>query len=305
MEKYIKSPFNYTGGKHKLLKQIKPLFPEKIDTFIDLFSGGCNVGINSEASNKKFIDCNKKLMDLLNTFKEFELNEILEEIEHIIRKYKLSNSSANGYDYYNCNSSQGLADYNREKYLELRNDYNNMDNKENRFRKNILLYVLIIYGFNNQIRFNRKGEFNIPVGKRDFNNKIKSNLVEFIEMIKSSNLEFINKDFRDIEAYYYRNSFVYADPPYLITNASYNEQGGWNEEYEYQLYKKLDELNELGINFALSNVIENKGIKNYILSNWIESREYKIHYLDKDYNNSNYQIKDRSKKTIEILVTNY
>ncbi|MFZ7260303.1 DNA adenine methylase, partial [Avibacterium avium] len=37
---------NYIGGKFKLLKQITPLFPKKIDTFVDLFAGGVNVGIN-------------------------------------------------------------------------------------------------------------------------------------------------------------------------------------------------------------------------------------------------------------------
>lgn len=35
-----KSPLNYTGGKYKLLPQIFPLFPSKINTFVDLFGGG-------------------------------------------------------------------------------------------------------------------------------------------------------------------------------------------------------------------------------------------------------------------------
>ena len=42
----IASPLNYTGGKFKLLTQILPLFPNRINTFVDLFSGGCNVGLN-------------------------------------------------------------------------------------------------------------------------------------------------------------------------------------------------------------------------------------------------------------------
>ena len=42
MSEYIKSPLNYTGGKYKLLPQILPLFPNEIDTFIDLFGGGYN-----------------------------------------------------------------------------------------------------------------------------------------------------------------------------------------------------------------------------------------------------------------------
>ena len=48
-QKYIKSPLNYVGGKHKLLPQILPLFPKNINTFIDLFGGGFNVGINVSA----------------------------------------------------------------------------------------------------------------------------------------------------------------------------------------------------------------------------------------------------------------
>lgn len=53
-DNYIKSPLNYVGGKFKLLPQIMPLFPENISTFVDLFSGGANVGINVEASTIVF-----------------------------------------------------------------------------------------------------------------------------------------------------------------------------------------------------------------------------------------------------------
>ena len=35
--------------------------------------------------------------------------------------------------------------------------------------------------FNNQIRFNNHGEFNLPVGKRDFNKKIEQKLSDFID----------------------------------------------------------------------------------------------------------------------------
>lgn len=47
----ISSPLNYTGGKFKLLPQILPLFPQVSGTFIDLFCGGCNVGINVDCDN--------------------------------------------------------------------------------------------------------------------------------------------------------------------------------------------------------------------------------------------------------------
>ncbi len=47
--KQTKSPLNYICGKHKLLEQILPLFPKEINTFVDLFAGGCNVGLNVKA----------------------------------------------------------------------------------------------------------------------------------------------------------------------------------------------------------------------------------------------------------------
>ena len=54
-EQLIKSPLNYTGGKFKLLPQILPLLPDDIGTFVDLFCGGGNVGVNIRAEK---IICN-------------------------------------------------------------------------------------------------------------------------------------------------------------------------------------------------------------------------------------------------------
>ena len=48
--KYIKSPLNYTGGKYKLLNSLFDIFPNNINTFVDLFAGGFNVGINVNAN---------------------------------------------------------------------------------------------------------------------------------------------------------------------------------------------------------------------------------------------------------------
>ena len=47
-----------------------------------------------------------------------------------------------------------------------------------------MLYLLIVYSFNNQLRFNRKGEFNLPVGKRDFNSKMQGKLEAFIDLLE-------------------------------------------------------------------------------------------------------------------------
>lgn len=62
-----------------------------------------------------------------------------------------------------------------------------------------MLYVLIVYAFNNQIRFNKKGEFNLPVGKRDFNKKMREKLSIFIDRLKSGDYKFESMDFRELD----------------------------------------------------------------------------------------------------------
>lgn len=299
----VSSPLNYTGGKFKLLPQILPLFPKKIDTFVDLFCGGCNVGLNVKAKKTIYNDNNRKLYDLYTFLSKIDSDKALKEIYKIITNYGLTLVSRYGYSYYNCDSKKGLGDYNKEGFLQLRRDFN--ANKKAQ-KKWLMLYVMIVYAFNNQIRFNSKGEYNLPVGKRDFNAKMRDKIVNFINRIKEQNSEFVCMDFRNFNINNLKsNDFVYIDPPYLITCATYNENGGWTDEDEKSLLKFIDNLNNKGIKFALSNVLSSKGKNNEILKQWLENRQYFTHHLNYHYTNSNYQTKNKTALSDEVLITNY
>lgn len=301
----IQSPLNYTGGKYKLLPQILPLFPKDINCFVDLFCGGCNVGINVCAKKYVYNDSCEPLINLYSVMQTLDSASFIDKIETVIKRYALSNVKLYGYDFYNCNSSDGLGSYNRDKYMKLRADFNVL--KERNADYYVMLYVLIVYAFNNQIRFNKNGEFNLPPGKRDFNQKMHSKVENFIELLQNQNATFIHRDFREIAIDKLTDKdFVYADPPYLITCAAYNEQGGWSEVDEEDLLRMLDDLSQRGIKFALSNVLESKGRENVLLRKWIESRQnYKTIDLNYSYNNANYQRQNKEQKTREILVVNY
>lgn len=300
----IPSALNYTGGKYKLLSQILPLFPKDADQVVDLFCGGCNVGINVDCNKVLFNDSNEYLVGLLDTFRRLTKEEIFDWIYKSIDKYGLSLVSKNGYDFYNCESSKGLGEYNKAAYNKLRDDFNKKTSKDNEYY--LMLYLLIVYSFNNQLRFNRKGEFNLPVGKRDFNSKMQGKLEAFIDRVKSGDYRFTTDDFRNVSMEGYTDkSFFYADPPYLITCATYNEQAGWTENDEKDLLNYLEELDKKGIRFALSNVLESKGKKNVILSEWInQNKKFKAITLNYDYTNSNYHTK-KDGITKEVLVVNY
>lgn len=300
----VKSPLNYTGGKYKILNQLIPIFPKELDLFVDLFSGGSNVGVNVNAKRIVCVDKQKEIIRVMDLFKKYEDGYIIDKLEKNIDKYELSNSLLNGYEIYHCTSDKGLGAYNKNKYVELRNDYNNM--KYDSIEKDFLFLTLVIYGFNNQIRFNSNGEFNMPVGKRDFNNSLRKNLRNFITKLKTKNIEFVNSDFREFAIETNENTLVYCDPPYFLGTASYNENGGWTKQDEIDLLNYLTILDSKGIKFALSNVIEHKGATHEMLETWIREHNYTIHYITCDYNNSNYHKQEGNvTKTVEVLITNY
>ena len=279
----VKSPLNYTGGKTKLLPQILPLFPDKVGTFIDLFCGGCNVGANVNADKVIYNDYMSQIIELFKNWKDTNLEDTIQYIETQIEKFNLSKQ-------------------NQEGFLELRKQYNE-------YRDIRDLFVLVAYAFNHQIRFNSKGEYNMPFGKdrSEYNKNMKTNLINFITRIQEQDSTFLNKSFDELNIEEFtKDTFVYADPPYLITVASYNENGGWNEQMEYKLLEYLDKCSENGIKFALSNVLEMNDKSNDILKKWAQEKGYNIHHLNYTYGNCNYHKLDKTVGlTDEVLITNY
>jgi DNA adenine methylase len=281
---FIKSPLNYTGGKYKLLPNIHPAFVSGSRRFVDLFAGGFNVGINIDADE---IYCNDQityLIELYRYFRETSFEEITQRICDRIEEFSLSDTNEDGYKLF-------------------RSIYNNNPNP-------LDLFVLTCYAFNHQIRFNSRHEFNTPFGRErsSYNDSIERNIYMFCTALKEKNVvfstsDFINFDFSDFND----RDFVYCDPPYLISNGSYNDgkRGfkDWTKKEEHELLRLLDSLNERGIRFALSNVFYHKGETNELLINWSEN--YSVTYLDKTYSNCSYHFKDRATKTVEVLITNY
>ncbi|MEI8175056.1 MAG: DNA adenine methylase, partial [bacterium] len=259
-----------------------------------------NVGINAIAKNIICIEKNRYVVDLLRLIQNNNFEDLNEKVIDIIYNFNLSKSYIKGYDYYNAESSKGLGQYNKNAFLELRNEFN-----KNKTRIDLLL-VLVLYSFNNQIRFNNSGDFNLPVGKRDYNGNSRKNVAAFNQISNEKRIIFKTQDFREIEkADLQKDDFVYLDPPYLLGLASYNELGGWTEKDEKDLYILLSNLDKKGVRFALSNVLEHKGETNEIMKNWVEKNNFKINKLNYDYKNSNYHSTAKKNKTVEVLITNY
>lgn len=281
---YIHSPFNYTGGKYKQLPQLNSIFPEKgVDIFCDLFGGSFEVGLNSSADRLFYNDVSTPMYTMIKYFMEHSFDEI--------DKYLKDTIEANN-----------LTMYNTEEYKQFRQTYNESSKK-----CPLDLYILLCYCFNNDIRFNKKGEMNQSFGKNrsHYNPKMQSNLQKYIDRLHQRECVLCNQDFREFDLSHLEDTdLVYCDPPYLNTLATYNKNKGWIDTDEHDLYKLLDSLDKQGTMFALSNLTIHDGKENTILTDWIKKNGYNIHGIESNYSNCMYNKKNRDNVTNEIVVTN-
>ncbi|MCX6753222.1 MAG: Dam family site-specific DNA-(adenine-N6)-methyltransferase [Candidatus Nomurabacteria bacterium] len=301
MSKKIKrSPLFYVGDKYKLMSQISELFPIKINNFYEPFTGGGTVFLNIEANNYYLNDIDKNLIDIHNFLMKSSSNskKFFRNVGNIIKQFNLSKSYEKDIISVSLRKTwlkTYFAKFNKVGYEKIKKIVNLSKKKDP-----LMLYILLIYGFNRMLRFNSSGDFNLPVGNVDFNKNVFKALNEYFDFVKNKKIYFTSLDFKEffMKKNYKKDDFVYLDPPYLITSSEYNKL--WNSKSESDLLETIDQLDKKGVKFALSNVTHYNGRKNNFLIKWM--KKYKVHKVTSNYisyhNNSTKNIK-------EVLITNY
>lgn len=275
----VESPLNYTGSKSKMVNIIRLHLPNHpFNTLVDAFGGGFNVGINIPSNKTIYNDINPFVEGLIKSFSS-DVYSYLLYVSKLIKKYNLSPN-------------------NKEGYLALRKKYNDTPQEK---RDPRMLYTLILYGFQQQIRFNTSHDFNNPAGSRWFNESLLSKFITFARCSKAKNVEYCNMNFDKLIDKITPDTLVYADPPYRSTLGVYNDgkRGfeGWTISHEQSLCRFLDEINDRGSMFMLSYVLRVDDFYNADVANWANDKRYNIINIATPQGRYN----NRS----EVLITNY
>lgn len=271
-KKIYSNPFNWTGSKHRYLKDLFDVLPNKENLkVLDPFVGGGD--LISKLPKEWLITAGDSMSQIIHM--------------HIYVQAELLNSGIISKAF----KTRGMSKDNKVAYLELRKEYN-------KTKDPVLLYLLITNSFNNQLRFNKSGGFNIPFGKRKFNDLMVSKLDNYSESLKGRNIKFINKDFNWWDFLYF--DLILVDPPYLNTTATYNESGGWSKRDDSELFNKLDCVNKLNKKFIYFNQTWSNGKQNKALSLWCQI--YNVRILKDTTASCSYNKKGG--KTVEIMVFN-
>lgn len=293
-----RSPLFYVGDKFKLLDQILPLFPKDINGYYEPFVGGGSVAMNVDAKRHFLSDKLDPLISLHKSLAGFSsFAELIDHLQQLCRFHGLSAS------YFGDEVERELREAHPKTYFAVRNRaafYAARDHYNSaKTRDPLLLYLLVIFGFNRLLRFNASGGFNVPVGNVDFNSNTASALADYVEWASSAVPVFSVSDYKSaLGQAFSQNDFVYVDPPYLIAEAEYNKS--WDQTNDLELMKLLDELTDKNVRWGMSNALFYRGRENQNLRDW--SAKYHVHNLKASYLNYHNNL---DKNSGEVLVTNY
>jgi adenine-specific DNA-methyltransferase len=249
-----KSPLNYTGSKDTIISDITKVLPKKITTFVDIMGGAFNVGANMYATERViYNEFLPHVYKIISKLLDVDNEKIINDVEETILRFNLSKG-------------------NKESYYNLRKEYN-------KTKKDIDLFVLQMYCFQNQMRFNSSMGFNTPVGNCAYNETTKERILNFKP--KTKNIELYNKSYEEFDVSKFdKDTLFYFDPPYFITNATYNDgkRGfiGWDADEETKLLEFMDTINKNGYKFILSNVIYHGDKVNHLLEEWVKTNNFYI-----------------------------
>lgn len=204
--KVINSPIRWAGSKKKILNEMLNFFDKKSKIYIEPFLGSGVVLIN-----------------LMNNIEEFDFEEIyVNDINsNIINFYKLLKDD---YEYAEKQIKKIINKYNsfsnenskEEFFYEIRLKYNKID-KSNKI-KSIYFYFLMKSGYNGVYRENKKGEFNVPFGRKEkinFDSESLKFIAEKLEKVKFYNYDYIEFFNMLKKMKVLKDSFIYFDPPYI------------------------------------------------------------------------------------------
>ena len=259
-------PIKSQGIKTKLVPWINDVIQHSgLDlehtNWIEPFFGTGVVGLNAPVGGYRYVgDTNPHIINFYNALLNGDVSA-LKMREYLYKESELLKSSEeNGYAH----------------YREVKNRFN----KEH---SSFDFIFLSRAGFNGMMRFNRKGEWNIPFCKKPnrfasaYITKICNQITSAQRIVLTNHWEFHNQNFIDTINRAKSGDLIYCDPPYFGRYVDY--YNGWTEDDERALYEALSNT---PAHFVLSTWHHNEFRENDMMSRYwnkfnVETREHFYH----------------------------
>ena len=226
----MKPIIKYRGGKSKEIPHLIKHIPHFQGRYIEPFFGGGAMYFYLEPKNAIINDINTRLMNFYREVKNnyIALRDELAQLEVVYAKNRTAFDELK-----KLHPEDKVLDTNEPLYYRLRDMYNGIIPSE--YLDATLYYYINKTAYSGMIRFNSKGEYNVPYGRyKNFNTSI---LTEAHHNLLQ-NTEILNGDYREVFALAQPDDFVFLDPPYDCIFSDYGNveyRDGFNEACHRQL----------------------------------------------------------------------
>lgn len=202
----MKPMLKYRGGKSKELGYLKKWVPLKYNRYIEPFFGGGALYFDIEPQKAIINDLNKSLMKFYDDVAT-DFARIHRELAFLQCMYELNRAD---YEARKAASpDKRVDDANENLYYSLRAQYNGL--APSNLLPGTLYYYINKTAYSGMIRFNKRGEYNVPYGRyKNFNTALVTE--EHSALLRSAIR--MSADFEDVFKLCKEDDFVFLDPPY-------------------------------------------------------------------------------------------
>ncbi len=227
----------YRGGKSKEIPHIMEHVPEFYGRYIEPFLGGGAVFFHLEPQHAIINDINTPLMSFYRGVRNNypALRQELDAIEALYTQNRAAFDALKA-----LYPNERVEDHNEDLYYAIRDMFNNLAERE--YSDALLYYFINKTAYSGMIRYNAKGEFNVPFGRyKNINTRLITE--QHSELLQRA--ELFNGDYSDIFNMSQQGDFMFLDPPYDCIFSDYGNEEyreGFNEVSHRQLAQDFRNL---------------------------------------------------------------
>ena len=273
-------PFvKWVGGKRQLMEELENNFPKQFGTYHEPFLGGGAVMFNLLTKEPRLScnvsDFNSDLILAYVTIRD-KLGKLIESLENHSKNYHRDSV---------------------EYYYQVRKQ-----EPKQQIEKVSRLLFLNKTCFNGLYRVNKKGQFNVPLGRYTNPNIVnKENLTAVNKILQSKKIKISCRDFEAVLHDVKNGDLIYFDPPYQPVSNTANFTSYTHRDFTEDDLERLadlgDQLNSKGCYVLLSNS-NSKTVKDFFSKKYWKISSINVNRAI----NSNAQKRTGHK---EIIIKNY
>ena len=290
-------PFiKWVGGKSQLIEQLEALLPADFAerenvTYIEPFVGG---GAMLFYMLKTYPNIKSAIINDINPDLTTCYQVVRDNPDELIKSLNEIQS-----EYYALRTDEERKTF----FLQQRDNFN--AKHLNAIENSTLFFFLNKTCFNGLYRVNKAGKFNVPFGKY-VSPTICDPATIYADSKMLQKVEIMTGDFEQTFAKIKGNTFFYFDPPYrpLSNTSSFNDYAKeeFNDDAQIRLKLFCDRLNDIGVNFMLSNsdCLGKDGADRFFDDLFVDYRIERV-WASRNVN----AIASKRGKLTEIVVNNY